>query len=58
MRALNYASAHGMHTIALTGATGGKMAAAAEIVIRIPKQEHATHPGSPHRRGPYPVRDY
>jgi len=34
--ALHYAAAHGMHTIALTGATGGKMAAAAEIVIRIP----------------------
>jgi D-sedoheptulose 7-phosphate isomerase len=25
-----------MHTIALTGATGGKLATAAEIVIRIP----------------------
>lgn len=34
--ALNYASAHRMHTVALTGATGGKMASAAEIVIRIP----------------------
>ena len=34
--ALHYASAHGMHTIALTGTTGGKMATAAEIVIRIP----------------------
>jgi phosphoheptose isomerase len=36
--ALGYAAAHGMHTIALTGATGGKMAAAAEIVIRIPSE--------------------
>ncbi len=34
--ALNYAAAHGIHTIALTGSTGGKMAAAAKIVIRIP----------------------
>lgn len=34
--ALHHASAHGIHTIALTGATGGKMASAAEIVIRIP----------------------
>jgi phosphoheptose isomerase len=34
--ALNYASAHGMHTIALTGGTGGKMASVAEIVIHIP----------------------
>jgi len=36
--ALNYASANAIHTIALTGATGGKMATAAEVVIRIPSQ--------------------
>jgi D-sedoheptulose 7-phosphate isomerase len=36
--ALRCAAAHGIHTIALTGAAGGKMAAAAEIVIRIPSR--------------------
>jgi phosphoheptose isomerase len=36
--ALNYASAHGIYTIGLTGASGGKMAAAAEILIRVPSQ--------------------
>ncbi len=39
--ALNYAAAHGIHTIALTGATGGKMVSAAEIVIRIPSASTA-----------------
>jgi D-sedoheptulose 7-phosphate isomerase len=33
--ALNYAFAHGIHTIALTGAAAGKLTAA-EIVVRIP----------------------
>jgi D-sedoheptulose 7-phosphate isomerase len=36
--ALNYASAHGIHTIALTGSSGGKMARVAEIAIRIPSE--------------------
>lgn len=41
LRALHFAGAHGIHTIALTGASGGKMAAAAEIAIRIPSQSAA-----------------
>ncbi|MEO8049426.1 MAG: D-sedoheptulose 7-phosphate isomerase [Acidobacteriota bacterium] len=36
--ALNYAAAHDIYTIALTGANGGKMVAAAEIAIRIPSE--------------------
>jgi len=41
LRALHFARAHGIHTVALTGASGGKMAAAAEIGIRIPSQTTA-----------------
>jgi D-sedoheptulose 7-phosphate isomerase len=36
LRALTYARGNSMRTIALTGETGGKMAAAADVVIRIP----------------------
>jgi len=41
LRALQFAAAHGIHTVALTGASGGKMAAAAEIAIRIPSRSTA-----------------
>jgi D-sedoheptulose 7-phosphate isomerase len=36
--ALTYAAAHDMHTVALTGSTGGKLGAVADIVIRIPAE--------------------
>lgn len=38
IRALRYAREHGMHTIALTGASGGRMADCAGVVIRVPSQ--------------------
>lgn len=38
VRAINYARAHDIRTVALTGATGGKMAAASEVAIRIPSE--------------------
>jgi len=41
LRALHFAGAHEIHTIALTGASGGKIAATAGIAIRIPSQSTA-----------------
>ena len=41
LRALNFARAHGIHTIAMTGASGSKMVAAAEITIRVPSENTA-----------------
>jgi D-sedoheptulose 7-phosphate isomerase len=36
LRALEYAGAHGMRTVGFTGASGGKIAAACEVCLRVP----------------------
>ena len=36
LRAIDYAQSHGMHCIALTGESGGKVAGLAKVAIQIP----------------------